>query len=280
MSVVKSYALMAANLRHLFSMYDFSGQTFIVTGGGTGIGLSISKTLLENGANVMICGRRSSILSKAQEEIGSNKLDIFQADLSHEQGVQGLIEKTQEKFGGLQGYINNSGSWNLCPIKNLDYTETMGLVQNNLMTTILGTKHAANAMKKGGCIINMGSYAGLNPMRHGSIYSCIKSGVVTFTRSSASELAEDGIRVNCVIPGVIQTDMTKDHIRANKSELLKPIALKRIGTCQDVANGVAFLCSAHASYITGTTLEITGGKFLTQQPELRSNRKENEKIRI
>jgi NAD(P)-dependent dehydrogenase (short-subunit alcohol dehydrogenase family) len=90
------------------------------------------------------------------------------------------------------------------------------------------------------------------------------SAITTFTRSSAAELAVDGIRVNCVIPGVIETDMTRDYVQLNKEELLKPIALKRFGSCEDVAQGVAFLCSSQASYITGTTLEITGGKFLTQ----------------
>jgi meso-butanediol dehydrogenase / (S,S)-butanediol dehydrogenase / diacetyl reductase len=245
-------------------MYDFSKQRFIVTGGATGIGRAITELLLMCGAHVVISARREDVLRCAQQEIDSDRLGVFAADLSKEDNIKNLIDYACEKFGDLSGYINNAGSWTRSLITNLDNEDIIKSVSNNLMTTILGTKHAALAMKKGGSIINMASYAGLKPMSQGSVYSCLKSAVITFTRSSAAELAEAGIRVNCVIPGVIETEMTREHIQANKENLLKPIALKRFGSCEDVAQGVAFLCSSQASYITGTALEITGGKFLTQ----------------
>ena len=245
-------------------MYDFSKQNFIVTGGATGIGRAITELLLMCGASVVISARREDVLQRAQQEIDSDCLAVFSADLSKEDYIKNLIAYACKKFGDLSGYINNAGSWDRSFITDLDNENIMRSVSNNLMTTVLGTKHAALAMKNGGSIINMGSYAGLNPMSQGSMYSCLKSAIITFTRSSAAELAGSGIRVNCVIPGVIETDMTREHIKANQAELLKPIALKRFGSCEDVAHGVAFLCSSQASYITGTTLEITGGKFLTQ----------------
>jgi NAD(P)-dependent dehydrogenase (short-subunit alcohol dehydrogenase family) len=245
-------------------MYDFSKQNFIVTGGGTGIGRAIAELLIKCGAHVVISARRKDVLLSAQQAMDSDRLAVLATDLSKEDNIKNLIAYTCERFGDLSGYINNAGSFDTCWVKELETENIKRSLENNWMTTILGTKYAALAMKKGGSIINMGSYAGLKPRPEASIYSCLKAAITTFTRSSAAELAVDGIRVNCVIPGVIETDMTRDYVQLNKEELLKPIALKRFGSCEDVAQGVAFLCSSQASYITGTTLEITGGKFLTQ----------------
>lgn len=244
-------------------MFDFSHKTYVVTGGGTGIGRSIAELLLQSGANVVISSRRKATLEKAASEINTTKLAIYTADLSQENEIKRLVEFTCSKFGGLNGYINNSGSWTCCPVEELDTQKIVELVNSNMMSVMLGTRYAANAMSEGS-IVNISSYAALHPMPFGSIYASTKAAILTFTQSAAAELAEKNIRVNCVIPGVIETDMTRDYINANKEKLLKPIALKRIGTPEDVARGALFLCSTHASYITGTSLEITGGKFITQ----------------
>ena len=119
-------------------------------------------------------------------------------------------------------------------------------------------------MKNEGVIINIGSFAGILPMKNSSIYSSLKSAVHTFTKSSASELGIKGIRVNCIIPGVIRTPMTSKYIDDNYNQIIKPISLKNIGTTMDIANAVIFLCSNKAKYITGAMLEVTGGKFSSQ----------------
>jgi 3-oxoacyl-[acyl-carrier protein] reductase len=119
-------------------------------------------------------------------------------------------------------------------------------------------------MKKSGVIINIGSFAGIIPMKNASLYSSYKSSINSFTKSAATELADLNIRVNCVIPGVIRTSMTSDYIDDNYDKLISAIPLNRIGTTEEVANTVLFLCSDMASYITGAILEVTGGKYITQ----------------
>jgi len=119
-------------------------------------------------------------------------------------------------------------------------------------------------MTSKGVIINLGSFAGVLPMKNASIYSLLKSSINAFTKSSASELASKDIRVNCIIPGVVRTPMTSKYIDENYNKIIKPIAMERVGDPSEIANAILFLCSDLASYITGTTLEVTGGKYLTQ----------------
>ena len=114
-------------------------------------------------------------------------------------------------------------------------------------------------------IINISSFAGIMPQKKSSIYACLKAAIINFTKSSASELAQYGIRVNCITPGVINTNMTKEYIEKNKNNLLKPISLNRFGKMKEVANGIIFLSSEYANYINGENLCITGGKYLTQE---------------
>ena len=249
---------------------DFTKKTVIVAGGGSGIGYAIAKSFFARGANVVICGRRESVLNQAVENIekkakkGHGKIVAIQCDMSKEENVLALIKKTLTKFSRLDVFINSAGTWVPAPIHALKEDDILNLVKDNLITTILGTKHAAQGMDNGGVIVNIGSFAGILPQRGASIYSSIKSALHHFTRSSAVELAEKQIRVNCVIPGVIRTPMTSDYIDENMDKLLQAIPLGRVGTAEDVAHSVLFLSSDLAQYITGTSLEVTGGKYATQ----------------
>ncbi len=249
---------------------NFLDQTVIVTGGGTGIGLEVVKAYLYEGANVVLSGRRNKILdesiktlTKTNEEYKGRLLAV-KSDMSREKEVINLFKQAKNKFSSIYGLINNAGVWSETPLLQCTTEEIDSMFNNNLKSTILGTKIAGGELEESGSVINIGSFAGVMPINSASLYSTYKSAIIQFTKSAASELAEKNIRVNCVIPGVVRTPMTDDYINKNYDRLIKPISLKRLGTPKEIADGVLFLSSEKASYITGVSLEITGGKYLTQ----------------
>ena len=249
---------------------SYINKTVIITGGGTGIGLSIVKAYLNEGANVVICGRREAILEKSVKSLikikeeYQDRLFSVKADMSDDKQVINLFKRAKENFSSINILINNAGVWNETPLLECTSDEIDFTFNNNLKSTILGTKIAGGELEEGGSIINIGSFAGVLSIKSASLYSTYKAAISHFTKSAASELAERNIRVNCVIPGVIKTPMTDDYINKHFSRLIKPISLKRLGTPEEVVAGVVFLSSENASYITGVSLEITGGKYLTQ----------------
>ena len=248
---------------------DFTKKTVIVTGGGSGIGLAITKAFLNCGVNVVICDRRRSVLKKAAQEIKKNiknreRILAVACDLSKEREVSMLLSKTLKKFSSINMFVNNAGTWVHTPVLSLKEKDISNILGDNLVTTILGTKHAARNMSKGGVIINTCSFAARMSRLGSGIYAAAKSGVEQFTRISAAELDHKNIRVNCIIPGVIKTPMAQAGIDKNKKELLRSIPMKRFGTPEEVANAVLFLASDLARYITGASLEVTGGKYTAQ----------------
>lgn len=249
---------------------DFTKKTVVITGGGSGIGLAIAEAFFDSGANVVIVGRREDVLKQAVTEIQNGRKEnegeivSIVCDMSKEDDVRKLVEQVIGRFSRLDVFVNNAGAWIPAHIQEVKENDILEMVKNDLLTAILGTKHASLSMKNGGVIVNIGSFAGIMPQYGASIYASLKSAVHHFTRSAAAELAEKNIRVNCVIPGVIRTAMTSDYIEQNMDKILAPIPLRRIGTEKEVANGVLFLASDLAQYITGASLEVTGGKYSTQ----------------
>ena len=250
---------------------DFTKKTVIVTGGGSGIGYAIAEAFFACGANVVLCGRREEVLKSAVLKIedsnnNSDRGEVIYvvADMSREDDVEMLVQRTVEQFSQLDVFINNAGEWMSSPILEIKESDILTLVKNNLVATILGTKYAALSMAEGGVIINIGSFAGILPQRNSSVYASVKSAVHQFTKSSAAELAEKGIRVNCVIPGVIRTAMTSDYIDSNIDNILRAIPLGRVGTTGEVAHSVLFLSSDIAKYTTGASLQVSGGKYVIQ----------------
>lgn len=251
-------------------MYNFNGQVVFISGGGTGIGYAVARGFLHHGARVILAGRRLDILHDAtarlskQLSLPSEAVTCKSVDVGDTNDMKKLVGDIQSEFGRLDVVINNCGTWEKCALEEMTDEFMNKHINNNLKTVINGTAMARKLLSSGGAVINMGSFSGVLPMQQASLYSCLKSSVVSFTQSSASELAEHGIRVNCVIPGVIRTPMTASYIDEHYEKLIEPIPLGRVGQPEDVANGVLFLCSDQASYITGTSLTISGGKFITQ----------------
>jgi len=251
-------------------VYDFNNKYVFISGGGTGLGYAIARAFLAVNANVIIAGRRSHILEDAITQLNADfdlvpgRVTYKQVDLGCTNQMKQLSTELKQQLGHLDIIINNCGSWERCPISDMTTDFMDKHISSNLKSVIHGTAMARVLVKGTGSVINLGSFAGVLPMKQSSLYSCLKSSVVSLTQSAASELADQGVRVNCVIPGVIRTPMTSDYIDENFENIVKPIPLGRIGQPEDIANGVLFLCSDQASYITGTTLTISGGKFITQ----------------
>ena len=252
------------------SKFNFSNKTIIISGGGTGIGFSIASAFVAHGANVVITGRRENVLKKAISQIkedsslSEKNMIYYKCDMSDEKSVSELFQMVKEKFNKIDIVVNNCGAWRLQKIQDINEDDIEYHFNNNFKATILGTKFSSIFCEKSGSIINIGSFSGILPMKNGSLYSSFKNAVISYTRSSAKELGKSGLRVNCVVPGVIRTPMTSQYIDKNHDKLIEPIALGRIGTCEEVANTVLFLCSDMASYISGGIIEVTGGKYLTQ----------------
>ena len=249
--------------------FDFENHVALIGGGGGGIGVAVARRFLESGAKVAIIGRNQSRLDEAVSQLDGlglpcDALRTFTADLSHWEEQKQIAEQVQQSLGELDIVVNSAGLWELMPIEGLGDDLLNDFVDTNLKTVIYGVKMARHFLRQGGSVIILGSFAGMIPMAKASVYSALKSAVCSFTRSAAAELAPHGIRVNCVIPGVIRTPMTSDYIDQNYDKIINPISMGRVGDAVEVADGILFLCSDRASYITGATLEITGGKFSTQ----------------
>ena len=243
---------------------NLNEQNALVTGGAGGIGGEIVKFLHESGANVMISGS-NEIKLKSYANRYSPPLTSFKADLKIFSELENLADFTLKNFDNkIDILINNAGITkdNLAlRMKDNDWKEVIDL---NLNSTFFLTKIILKSMIKNryGRIINISSVVGTSGNVGQSNYSASKAGIEGMSRSLALEVASRNITINCVAPGFIETDMTKELIINNKDKLQDSIPMGRVGLPSEVAGLVAFLASNQASYITGQTIHINGGLYI------------------
>lgn len=250
-------------------MGDLRGKRALVTAGGQGIGLAISRQLIRAGCDVAIHYFSSAVdLDALRDECGapdSQKLTSFQADLCDPAEAEALVSHATATLGGLEVLINNAGS--LVERRYIDtfdpdfYHKVMDL---NVASMAWVTQAAAPALKEAGgaSIVNLASLAGRKGGHPGSLlYSTSKGAVLTWTRALANELGPDGVRVNAVAPGLILgTSFHNTHTtKESADETIKGIPLGRAGGPDDVARVVAFLASEYDGFTTGATIDINGG---------------------
>lgn len=249
---------------------SFSDKTVIITGGGTGIGKAAAKRFLEEGANVVINGRREDVLAETAKELDASESQIayLAGDISQKDTSVKLIEKAVDTFGGVDVLVSNSGIFE--PTGFLDYSEDD---LNNYIGTILnGSFFAAQAaipeMQKrgGGAIVNTGSMWAKQAVEPtpSSAYSAAMAGRHALTRNLAVEFASDKIRVNAVAPAVVETPIYNTFMSEEEvSETLPTFndlhPLGRNGQPMDVAEAILFLASENASWMTGVVLPVDGG---------------------
>lgn len=243
----------------------FKGKVAFVTGGGSGIGAATAQRLAQEGANVIICGRRQEPLDEVVATIRQQggSAHAMQVDVSNEQAFVTALEQTAKQHGGLDILVNNAMAFSYGSIEEMTTQDWHSNFSTSVDGTFWGTRTAIKLMKaKGGAIVNMASICGElgTPMMSG--YSAAKAAVINFSRAAAAEGAVDNIRVNVVIPAVVETPATAgmlaDEVALKNTNRLIPMG--RVGRSDELASAIAFLASDDASYITGTCLPVDGGR--------------------
>ncbi|WP_218672313.1 3-oxoacyl-ACP reductase family protein [Paenibacillus sp. 32352] len=238
-----------------------AGRKAFVTGGARSIGAAIVKRLAGDGASVAFTYVSSQ--SKAEElaqeikSAGGQALAI-RADSADVGALKGAIEETIQAFGGIDILVNNAGITNLKPYDHFTLEEFDQLIAINLKAVFVAVQAAAPQMKQGGRVINIGSVAAdFNPFPGNSLYVSTKAAVAGLTRALARDLAPQGITVNNIQPGMIDTDMNPEN--GPYASAAQMIPLGRYGRASEIASMVAYIASPEAGYITGASLNIDGG---------------------
>lgn len=251
---------------------DLSGRTAIVTGGGRGIGKAIAKNLVTAGANVVIASRKMENLEQTAEEFKelNGKTVPVACHVGRADQLENLVAETEKQLGPVDILINNSAT-NIGQGPSLDVTDEMldKMVDVNVKSAhrlIRLTVPKMIARKSGGSVINIVSIAGLRPQFQGLLYSFTKAGLIMMTKNWAQELGEHGVRVNAIAPGLIQTDFSEFFWKNEErmATLKQSQPLPYLGQPDEIGAAAAFLCSDHASYITGEIMVIDGGAMVAR----------------
>lgn len=250
-------------------MFDLHGKVAIVTGGASGIGKSTAELFADVGASVLVADVNDRGGAKVVDGIrAAGGVATFQhTDVSVVKELQAMIDKAFEVYGKLDVLFNNAGIVYFKGSLSTSEEEFMRTIDVNLKSVFFGSKFAAEKMKTGGSIINVSSVNAVIGSASVVAYSASKGGVLALTVALAKEFAPRGIRVNCIIPGPIDTpinDTRPEMIRDRRSTLASfadATLLKRVGRPIDVAYGALYLASDASAYVTGSTLTIDGGRL-------------------
>lgn len=243
-------------------------KTVIITGGNGGIGKASALAFAQQGYNVVITGRNSTSGEEvAQQAQAFGVAAVFkQVDIRQEDEVKKLIDETVQQFGKLDAFVNNAGipgkeNGLLADCSTENFRE---LLETNVLGLFYGTKYAIQAMLKtgGGSIVNLASIAGAHGIPYAAQYCASKHAVVGLTKSAAVEYATQGIRVNAIAPGAIKTDILNTAIEAgayDETGIAAMHPMNRMGTPEDIANGIVYLASDASPFMTGNILFVDGG---------------------
>jgi len=246
---------------------DLTGQVAIVTGGSDGIGLATAALLVRRGATVVICGRRQEQLdiASAHIEAEGGKVEAVQLDVTDFPAFEGLISDVAARHGRLDMLVNNAMSVHYAPIRKLTLDHWRKDFAVNTEAVFVGTKAAMAVMatQGKGSIVNISSTTGIRAMANYASYSASKAALIQFTAVAAMEGALQGIRVNAIVPGQVNTAATADFaLKAPElaAKTAGAIPMGRGGKPEELAEAIVFMLSDAASYITGVALPVDGGK--------------------
>lgn len=243
---------------------DLKNQTAVVTGGARGIGLAISRRLLESGASVALWDLDAAALKEAEKVLAPlGKVRGVTVDVTSEGSIQAAVEATIGHFGFISVLVNNAGigGWNA---KTWELTPEMWrkVLEVNLTGVFLCCRGIVPKLLENGYgrIVNIASIAGKEGNPNASHYSASKAGVIGLTKSLGKELAEKNICVNCVTPAVIETDILQQCTKEHVAYMLSRIPMNRFGKVEEAAALVGWLCSADCSFSTGAVFDLSGGR--------------------
>jgi len=245
-------------------MHNFEGQTVIVTGGTRGIGKAIAEGFLKAGARIIVTySTNEAVAAKFRQDNGqfAENIDIQKLNVSRYEEVEKFFKYIDTKYGGFEVLVNNAGIRKdsvLAMMKESDWHDVLNV---NLAGIFYMCKFAVMILmrKRYGRIINISSVMERYGFEGQANYAASKAGLSALTKSLSKEVATRGITVNCVSPGFIATELIQDLSDKLREDYLARIPLKRFGGTEEVAACVLFLASREASYVTGSTLEVSGG---------------------
>lgn len=247
-------------------MLSLSGKVALITGGSRGIGLSTAKIFSEKGAQVVITSKDKSRLERSASML-SNTIGIV-ADIRNEDDVKNVVEQTVEKFGRLDILVNNAGIFpKIKKLHEIEESEWQEVLDVNLTGQFRFTKAAIPYLKKtSGSIINISSDAGLKAYQgfNADAYSASKAALIVLTKCWALEYSKDKIRVNCICPGVVDTDMTKPFLKTERDRefMDNEHPIGRIGQPIEVAKAILYFASDDSLWTTGAILTVDGGESI------------------
>ena len=244
-------------------MISFKNKNVLITGATGGIGNELVKKFITLGANVLATGTKSEKLDTIKKKYSDIRIKKF--DISEHPRIEEFIDNVVLELGGLDVLVNNAGiNMDNLSIRMKD-EEWIKVINVNLSSTFLLSKHSIRKMLKSkfGRIVNITSVVGHTGNLGQSNYAASKAGIIGMSKSLAAEYAKKNITVNCVSPGFIVSDMTMNIAEKVKIYLTSKIPMGKLGTGEDVSNCVAFLSSDQASYVTGETLHVNGGMYMS-----------------
>lgn len=245
-----------------------TGQSAVVTGGAQGLGLAIAERFVAEGAAVVLgdvnLEAAEAAASALCDRAGAEAAIACQVDVTSEAEVTALVETAVATFGRLDVLVNNAGVLRDATMRRMPLDDFMAVLETHMVGTWLGTRAAATVMRElgRGSIVNMSSISGKVGNVGQTNYSAAKAGIVGLTKAAAKELAHVGVRVNAIQPGLIRTPMTEAMREDIWQARLGEIPMQRFGEPAEVASVAAFLASDLSSYMTGTVLEVTGGRHM------------------
>jgi NAD(P)-dependent dehydrogenase (short-subunit alcohol dehydrogenase family) len=247
--------------------FSLTGKTALITGGATGLGLAMTRCMVEAGAHVVVVSRSGrEKFESACGDLGSH-VSYYQGDIAQTAKTPALVENILAHEGPIHILVNNAGNHCKKPIEEMETEDFSTVLQTHLVGSFALTRSLLPQMRerKSGSILfiaSMTSYIG-QPYVMG--YAAAKSGVLGMVRTLSAEVASDGIRVNAIAPGWIDTPMYRaatEHDAARRAKILGRIQMNRVGKPEDIGWAAVYLCSDAASYVTGTCLPVDGGALV------------------
>jgi len=246
--------------------FSLAGKKALVTGGGKGLGLAITASLIKAGAEVYITGRDEAALKEASGQFGGHcKYGVF--DLSNQPAIPGFVDKLEKDFGAIDILVNNAGINQKKEFRDVSDEDFDRIIKTNQYAVFSLSREMVKKMaeRKKGVIIMISSMASQYGIPKVISYSAAKSAVEGMTRAMATELAPLGIRVNCIAPGFIETEMSARALNDDPERMQKAIGrtpMGKRGKPADIGHAVVYLSSDEASYVTGVVLPVDGGNSI------------------